>query len=84
MHARTENGTDMTVAGTGKPLRQFIYSIDLAKLFLWTMRNYDSPEPLILSVDEAAEVSIADVVHYIAKAIGFTGKINVRSSHHVI
>jgi len=71
-----KNGTDMTVMGTGKPLRQFIYSVDLARLFLWVMRHYDSPEPIILSVDEAAEVSIADVVHMIAKAMGFTGKIH--------
>lgn len=37
------------VYGTGKPLRQFIYSLDLAKLMVWTLRNYDSVEPIILS-----------------------------------
>jgi len=75
-----KNGTDMTVMGTGKPLRQFIYSIDLAKLFLWVLRTYDSADPIILSVDEKAEVTIADVVHYIAKHSGFTGKIHFDSS----
>ncbi|VVD03820.1 unnamed protein product [Leptidea sinapis] len=45
---RNEEKT-FTVWGSGKPLRQFIYSLDIAKLFLWTMRNYDSIEPLILS-----------------------------------
>lgn len=35
--------------GTGKPLRQFIYSIDLAKLFVWVLREYDEVEPIILS-----------------------------------
>ncbi|KAG8915924.1 hypothetical protein FRC00_006505 [Tulasnella sp. 408] len=39
----------LTVAGTGKPLRQFIYSRDLAKLFIWMLREYDDVEPLILS-----------------------------------
>ena len=38
-----------TVLGTGKPLRQFIYSKDLAKLFIWVLRSYDSIEPIILS-----------------------------------
>lgn len=38
-----------SVYGTGKPLRQFIYSLDLAKLMVWTLRSYDSVEPLILS-----------------------------------
>lgn len=44
-----ENGTPFVVSGTGKPLRQFIYSRDLAKLFIWQLREYDSIEPLILS-----------------------------------
>lgn len=38
-----------TVYGTGKPLRQFIYSLDLAKLMVWTLRSYDSVDPIILS-----------------------------------
>ena len=35
--------------GTGKPLRQFIYSLDLAKLIIWTLRSYDEIDPIILS-----------------------------------
>lgn len=38
-----------TVYGTGKPLRQFIYSHDLAKLAIWVLREYESVEPVILS-----------------------------------
>lgn len=45
----TENGTPFVVSGTGKPLRQFIYSYDLAKLFIWQLREYDEIEPIILS-----------------------------------
>ena len=45
----SENGTPFIVAGTGKPLRQFIYSRDLAKLFIWTLREYDEIDPVILS-----------------------------------
>ena len=45
----SENNTPFTVAGTGKPLRQFIYSHDLAKLFIWMLREYDDVEPVILS-----------------------------------
>lgn len=44
-----ENGTPFIVLGTGKPLRQFIYSYDLAKLFIWQLREYDDVEPVILS-----------------------------------
>lgn len=63
------------VFGSGKPLRQFIYSNDLAKLILWVLRSYESVEPIILSVDESAEVSIADVAQAIANAFKFKGKI---------
>ena len=44
-----ENGTPFIMAGTGRPLRQFIYSRDLAKLFIWTLREYQEITPLILS-----------------------------------
>jgi GDP-L-fucose synthase len=44
-----ENNTPFIVSGTGKPLRQFIFSYDLAKLFIWQLREYDDVEPVILS-----------------------------------
>ncbi|EMD37075.1 hypothetical protein CERSUDRAFT_114972 [Gelatoporia subvermispora B] len=69
-----KNGTPFVVGGTGKPLRQFIYSQDLAKLFIWMLRNYDDVEPLILSVDETEEVSIKQVADAIVKAVGFEGE----------
>ena len=74
-----KDGTDMTIWGTGSPLRQFIYSEDLAKLFLWVMRNYDDPKPIILSVDETAEISIKDVAENIAEA--WTLKESSRYEH---
>ncbi|XP_026498366.1 GDP-L-fucose synthase [Vanessa tameamea] len=64
-----------TVLGTGKPLRQFIYSLDLAKLMIWVLRNYNSVEPIILSVDEDDEVTISDVAEAIKKAYGYRGQI---------
>lgn len=44
-----ENGTPFVVAGSGRPLRQFIYSKDLAKLIVWVLREYDEISPIILS-----------------------------------
>ena len=35
------DGQAFEIWGTGKPLRQFIYSLDLAKLFIWVMREYE-------------------------------------------
>jgi len=60
----------LVVAGTGTPLRQFIYSEDLAKLLVWTLEHYDSIEPLILSVPPESEVAIGDVAQLIADEFG--------------
>ncbi|KAK6974957.1 hypothetical protein R3P38DRAFT_2811185 [Favolaschia claudopus] len=68
-----KNGTPFIVSGTGKPLRQFIFSYDLAKLFVWMLREYDDVEPIILSVGEDEEVSIKEVTDAIVKAVGFEG-----------
>jgi GDP-L-fucose synthase len=39
------------------------------------MREYHSPDPITLSVDESAEVSIKDVAYAVAKAMEFTGEV---------
>lgn len=70
-----KNNTNLTIWGTGKPLRQFIYSRDLAKLFLWTMRDYDEVSPIILSVDESAEISIKEAAEAVVKAMDFKGEV---------
>lgn len=69
------DGTPFTIWGTGKPLRQFIYSYDLARLIIWVLRSYDSGEPIILSVDEKDEVSIKDAAMMVAEAMDFKGEI---------
>ena len=38
------------------------------------LRNYDSVEPLILSVGEDEEVSIKQAADAVVKAVGFTGE----------
>jgi len=70
-----EDGTPFTIWGSGTPLRQFIYSRDLAELTVWVMREYHSPDPITLSVDESAEVAIKDVAYAVAKAMKFEGEI---------
>lgn len=56
------------VRGTGKPLRQFIYSEDLAKLILWLIDSiFDTKlDNIILSVSEKEEVSIEEISRLIA------------------
>lgn len=69
-----KNGTPFIVGGSGKPLRQFIYSRDLAKLFIWQLREYDDVEPVILSVGEDQEVSVKELTDAIVKAMNYKGE----------
>ncbi|XP_039750759.1 GDP-L-fucose synthase [Pararge aegeria] len=73
--AMANGAATFAVWGSGKPLRQFIYSRDLARLCVWALRRYHSVEPIILSVDEKDEVTISDVAEAIKKAHGFQGQI---------
>ncbi|KAG2458522.1 FCL synthase, partial [Polypterus senegalus] len=72
-----KQGTPLTVWGSGKPLRQFIYSLDLARLFIWVLREYPEIDPIILSVGEEDEVSIREAAESIVEAMGFEGQVIV-------
>jgi GDP-L-fucose synthase len=75
LYLAKKKGEDFTVMGTGKPLRQFIFSHDLAKLFIWTLRSYNEVEPIILSVGEEDEVSIKQAAEAVVKAMNFQGEV---------
>lgn len=63
------------VSGTGTPLRQFIYSKDLAKLILWVLQEYNDKNSIILSVSEKEEVSISNIAHIIAKKFNYENNL---------
>lgn len=67
------SGDALVVWGTGSPLREFVYSADIADLTLWALESSESSEPLILSPGQ--EVSIRNLVNEAADAMGFTGEI---------
>lgn len=68
-----ENKTNLTIWGSGKPLREFIYSKDVAFLSNWVLENYDDSEPIILSTSE--QISISDIVELIVKTMNFKGRV---------
>jgi len=71
---------EFTIWGSGTPLRQFIYSEDLGALMVWTMRHYDSCDPIILSVPEEAEVSIKEAAMAVVDGMGYTGPVTFDTS----
>ncbi len=66
-----KNAEKFIVCGSGKPLRQFIYSLDLAKMILWCLFNYNEREPIILSVSETDEISIKNIAIEIARQLNY-------------
>jgi GDP-L-fucose synthase len=68
-----ENKTPLTIWGSGKPLREFIFSKDIAKLTEWVLYNYNESEPIILSTSE--EIPIRDIVSMIVEIMNFKGEV---------
>ena len=73
-----ENKTPLTIWGSGKPLREFIFSKDVAVLSEWVLHNYNENEPIILSTSE--EISIKEVVGIIVEIMNFKGKVVFETS----
>jgi GDP-L-fucose synthase len=73
-----ENKTDLTIWGDGTPLREFIFSKDVAHLSEWVLKNYTENEPIILSTSE--EIAIKDVVGIIVELMNFKGDVIFDSS----
>jgi len=68
-----ENKTDFTIWGSGKPLREFIFSRDVAKLTEWVLDNYEESEPIILSTSN--EISIKEIVDVIVELMNYKGNV---------
>ena len=68
-----KHGQPVKLWGTGKPLREFLYSFDAAKLCFEVLDKYTLTEPLIFSPGQ--EHSIADLADCIKKAMCFEGDI---------
>jgi GDP-L-fucose synthase len=76
--AKSENKSEVTIWGSGKPLREFMFSDDLAEACCFLMENYESPE--LINVGTGEEVSILDLAHKIAEVVGYRGNITFDSS----
>lgn len=68
----------MTVWGTGKATREFLYAADAAEGLLLAAERYDGSEPVNLGA--GFEISIKDLAEKIARLTGFTGTITWDSS----
>ena len=69
-----QQNISFVVRGSGTPLRQFIYSEDLAILIMVILKKFEDNN-IILSVSEKEEVSIGEVARLIAKAFDYEDRM---------
>jgi len=67
------NGKNVTFWGDGTPMREFLYSDDLADACLFAMERFENAE--LLNVGSGENVSIQNLANMIASIVGYTGKI---------
>ena len=72
-HLADISGSDVTIWGSGSPLREFVFSEDVSKLTRILFDNYKEGIPVIISSEK--EISIKEVVEIIANEFNFKGKI---------
>ena len=71
--AKISKSSEVTVWGSGKPLREFMHCDDLANALLFLLKNYSDYEHI--NVGSGDEVSIRELVDVIAEVVGFEAKI---------
>ena len=71
--AKISKSSEVTVWGSGKPLREFMHCDDLANALLFLLKNYTNYEHI--NVGSGDEVSIRELVDVIAKVVGYDAKI---------
>ena len=76
-----KNNENFIIRGTGKPLRQFIYSEDLAKIIMILFDKNINQDNIIISSPENSEISIKDIGIIIAKNYNYEDRIVFDSSY---
>jgi GDP-L-fucose synthase len=76
--AKLNAAQTVTVWGTGRPKREFIYVDDLAEACLIVLERYSGSLPI--NVGTGRDVTIAELAELVADVVGFHGKLVFDSS----
>ena len=71
--AKVSQNDEVTCWGSGTPLREFLYSDDLARALVFLMRNYS--EEQFINVGSGSEITIRDLAELVSEIIGYNGSI---------
>jgi GDP-L-fucose synthase len=83
--AKVEPKESVTIWGTGKPLREFLFVEDLAEAIVFMMEKVNAKDLYDnnithLNVGSGKDISISDLANLISEITGYTGKIIYDSS----
>ncbi|MDR6736846.1 GDP-L-fucose synthase [Sphingobacterium sp. 2149] len=76
--AKVNKRDDVVIWGTGTPLREFLFSDDLADACVFLMNHYN--EKQFVNIGIGKDLSIKDLAELIKDVIGYTGNITFDSS----
>ncbi len=75
--AKQRNGS-LEVWGSGRAMRQFVYSLDVARLLIRALDSFTDAETVVVAPDNG--ITIKDLAHLIAKVVEFDGPIIFNTS----
>lgn len=64
---------EVTLWGSGKPLREFLHVDDVAEAVVYFMENHNDPN--VINIGYGSDITIRELAEKIADAVGFTGEI---------
>lgn len=80
-HEAKVNNTTVTLWGDGTPLREFLYSEDLADAIVYLLENKDYQDVgELINVGSGKEVSIKELAELVAQTVSYTGEVKWDSS----
>lgn len=71
--AKVANAATVTCWGTGKVMREFLFSDDLARACRFLLENYSSEQ--IINIGYGSDVTIKQLAETVQRVIGFKGQI---------
>lgn len=71
--AKINGQAEVTVWGTGNPLREFLHATDMADACVFVMQNYN--EKGFVNIGSGQEISIKDLASMIKEIVGYDGNI---------
>jgi GDP-L-fucose synthase len=73
LHEARQDGSDVTLWGTGSPRREFLHADDLGRAISFLLRHYDEDEHI--NVGSGVDVSIKELAETVADIVGYEGAL---------